>query len=258
MTLLDYLSLVRLRYHITFLSVLLGAFLFSIKVDSTLIKQLALLYLSFNVLLYGGIYTLNDIADAKSDLNHPTKSKRPIASKKISPQSAKIFAFASLGLGLASAFVFFNRQIFYACIAALALNILYTHGAKKIPYAELIVNSATHPLRFLIGMMLVTSQIDYLPVLATFFMALGFACVRRSVEKDVKGWETRKTLKHYTKKSLLAIQLLSFLAIAVISASDSSIPKAVYMAGLVAYLVLVFGTYVSGAIRNLFREIFTK
>ncbi len=258
MALTDYIRFFRFRYHITFISVVLGAFIFANEVTASLINSLFLLYLSFNLLLYGGIYTMNDIADAKSDAMHPMKRKRPLPSKRISIKSAMVFASVLIVAGLLGAFVMFNRQIFYICVATLALNIFYTFIAKKIPYLELLVNSSTHPLRFLMGTLLVTAKLPYIPIVAIFFLTLGLSCIRRIVEKDVEGWQARNTLKYYTKNSLLIIQLLAFLAIAFISIVDVSTTKAFYLALFITYFTLVFGTYFSGRIRKLFRVVWTN
>ena len=63
------LRLIRFQYHITFIGVILGAALVARGLPQSLAQSLALLYVSFNVLLYGGIYTMNDILDAESDGN---------------------------------------------------------------------------------------------------------------------------------------------------------------------------------------------
>ncbi len=259
MTAAHHINFIRFHYHVTFAIVVLGALLFAREVTIALWASLFLLYLVFNVLLYGGIYTLNDIADAKSDETHPLKRNRPLPSRRVSLESARFFSLILISAGLLSAFVIFDIFIFYICVAILVLNIFYTFVAKKIPYLELIANSATHSLRFLMGMLLVTDKAaSYLPLLAVFFLALGFACVRRAVEKDVDGWESRKTLKYYSGNSLFIIQLLSFAAVAFVSLTDKSIPKAVYLPILALWSIMVFGTYFSKRIRSLFKAVWTK
>ncbi len=48
------------------------------------------------VILYGGIYTINDLFDLENDRKHPDKRfTRPIASGKVTVQEAKILAFSS-------------------------------------------------------------------------------------------------------------------------------------------------------------------
>ena len=70
-------ALVKPRYHVSFVTVVVGALLFAELPDRALAGRLVMLYVSFNVLLYGGIYTFNDIADRAADSRHPVKRTRP-------------------------------------------------------------------------------------------------------------------------------------------------------------------------------------
>ena len=86
------LALVKPRYHLSFAGVALGAVLFARDPDLALALRLAALYLSFNVLLYGGIYTFNDIADRAADAAHLDKRRRPIASGRLPVRTAAMIA----------------------------------------------------------------------------------------------------------------------------------------------------------------------
>ena len=265
----DYVKFIRFKYHHSFLVVVLGALLFSNSLTSLpsllkLLQQLLMLYVSFNILLLGGLYTLNDIADAKSDEKHPLKKNRPIPSGRVSTKSALAFSLLLTTAGFASGYALFSRNIFYVYLAIFALNLFYTFVAKKVPYLELVTNSVTHPLRFLMGTLLGSQshtlplQAPYFPILALFLLYLGLACVRRIVEKDVQGWEARKTLRFYPMPVLFSIQLLSFLAILAITAIDASVTKALYLLVTTAYLILVFGIYLFKPVRKLFTTVWTR
>ncbi len=71
------LALIKPRYHLSFVTVAVAALLFADPVDITAAEKLWWLYISFNVLLYGGIYTFNDIADRQEDAHHAVKRLRP-------------------------------------------------------------------------------------------------------------------------------------------------------------------------------------
>lgn len=258
MALEDYIRLIRFKYHVTFISVVLGALLFADGTTMQLLKSIALLYLSFNVLLYGGIYTLNDVADFKSDSRHPLKRNRPLPSGRVSVKAAYLFAVALIVGGLLTGFLLFRMEIFLIYLATLALNIFYTFAAKKVPYLELFVNSATHPLRFFMGVLLVSNAVPYLLLLAVFAIAFGLACVRRVVEMDVKGWEIRSVLKAYSARRLLLLQVMAFLSIIAAATADATTVKAYYAVIAAAYLVLVFGIYFSVRIRGFFRHVWTR
>lgn len=253
-----YLRLIRVHFHITFISVPLGALFVTKSVTASLIESLVLLYISFNILLYGGIYTINGIADMESDEKHPTKRKRPLPSSEISVKSAIAFSAVLLAGGLLSGLLLFNSSVFYMYLAFLAVNIFYNLVAREIPYLEIIVNGATHPLRFLMGVLLVEGSVPYLLLLAIFFLAFGLVGVRRSLEKDVRGWEARRALESYSDRGLLWLKLSACFAILLVMAADASISKAFYVAALALYIVLAFGADFSGTLRRALVTVWTR
>ena len=80
----SYLPLFRFHYHSSFVGVLFGALIVTRDWSGPLVLRISLLYLSLNVLLYGGLYTFNAITDADSDSRRPFKDSRPVASGAIS------------------------------------------------------------------------------------------------------------------------------------------------------------------------------
>ncbi len=254
----DYIKLMKFRYHITFIGVALGALLSTKDVTTSLFKSLVLLYISFNVLLYGGIYTLNDLVDTDLDKKHSLKRKRPLPSRRISRKLAMAFASILIAAGLLSGLLFFDRPVTDIYGAVLILNVFYTFVAKRIPYLEFLFNAATHPLRFLMGISLVSGRIPYFLLLALFCFAFGIAVVRRTVEKDVEGWKARKTLESYSSRELLFLELLSFVAILLLTVVDGSVPKVFYLTIVAVYMVLVFGIYVLKPVRLFFTAMWTQ
>ncbi len=116
------LALIKPRYHLSFAGVALGAVLFARDPDLTLALRLAALYLSFNVLLYGGIYTFNDIADRAADAAHQMKRRRPIASGRLSVRRAAAISVSMITAGLLSGVWLFPGPIVLIYAAVLALN----------------------------------------------------------------------------------------------------------------------------------------
>jgi decaprenyl-phosphate phosphoribosyltransferase len=258
MALLDYIHLLKLKYSLTYVAVILGALFFASEIDFALIKALVGLFVSFVILFYGAIYTLNDIYDLKSDQKHPLKKNRPLASGNVSAKSAKIFSAILIGAGLVTCFLFFGYKmiVFYALF--FALNIFYTCFAKKIPYFELVINAASHPLRFLMGVQLVSNQIPYYLLLALFWAYIGLGCVRRIVEMDIKGGEIREVLKSYSEKKLLRVQLFSFLAILPLPILDKSGHKLLYAIIIAAEILLVFGVHYIRPVKAFSKTVWTK
>lgn len=253
-----YLRFVKFHYHGTFLGVIFAASIFAAELNTSLLKSLVLLYLSFNILLYGGLYTINDIADLASDEKHRLKKNRPLPSGMISIKSALLFSLLLLAAGLLGGFVLFDRSIFYAFLAFIALNLFYSFHARNVPYLELLVNSSTYPLRFLIGVLLVGREVPYFHLLAFYFLAFGFVCLRRFIEMEVEGWQARETLMRYSQRKLLFFQTVSFLAILLLFVNDDFVSKGFYFTIIATYLVLTCGTYFSGNVRNLAKLVWTR
>lgn len=233
----DYIALVKFRYHISFISVILGALFFAPKIDFSLFLSLLLVYLSFNVLMYTGIYTINDIADCKEDSTHPKKKYRVIASGRISIISAWIFSIFVIFAGLFISLIAF-KNIFYIYLIFIGLNIFYTYFCKKIPYLEIAGNSFTHALRGFMGVLLVSSVVPINLVIAYFFAAVIGSAERRIIEMDTKGYEARKVLLHYNKRKLILIQIIAFIMIIILSLID--FPKNWYIYTLLVLLCLIF------------------
>ena len=134
---------------------------------------------------------------------------------------------------------------------------LHTFFAKHIPYLELVVNSLTHPLRFLGGVLLAGEKAPYALLAAMFFLAFGFAVCRRMVEKDVEGWQCRAALGSYSDKELVVLITLSFLSILTLAATDAVQPRAVYQGIVLIYRAFVFGGCFSWPVRGWLRAIWT-
>lgn len=240
---MSYLRLIRFKIHVTFIAVIIGALVFAPTISLSLLKPLFLLYLSFNVLLYGGIYTLNDIADIELDRKHSLKKKRPLPSGEISILSALVFAIILISLAFLSGAIFFKAPIMIMYFIFLVLNLFYTFIAKKIPYLELVTNATTNALRFPMGILLVKGDVPYLLLLAFFFLALGIASVKRKIEMDAHGLEGRPVLKFYSENQLVSLQLLSFLAILLLLIIDAKVSKVLYFIIAAFYMPAVFGAY---------------
>lgn len=256
MKLINYVRLFKFRYHISFIIVILGALILTDQPFYILVKPLLIVYFSFNVLLYGGLYTLNDIADIESDSKHPKKKNRPLPSKSISIPSAYIFAFVSIFIGLIIAGFCFGRNIFLMYLSFILVNQIYTHIAKKIPYVEILFNSLTYPMRFFLGVLLVTSKVPHFLLLAILLFAFGFACTRRVIERRAPGWEARHVLQYYTEAKLITLQIIAFGLIAIISIINYPFYDIWYIIMIVLYLIFVCGIYFSDYFISFYKWLF--
>jgi decaprenyl-phosphate phosphoribosyltransferase len=255
-TFADYLKLFKFRYHLSFILVIVGAFLFSHQSFWRTVTVLLIAYLSFNVLIYGGLYTLNDIFDINADRSHPRKKNRPLASGRISLQQAWMLASMCIPAGLIIMYLFFGPRAFLTCVAFIVINQFYTRVAKKIPYLEIIFNSLTHPMRFFLGVLLVGGPIPYLFTSAIFFFAIGFAILRRIVEKKSPGWQARPVLAHYTLKGLVALQIVALIIMIVLAILNYPLLFGWYAVMVVGYIIICFGIHFSRSFEPFFHWLF--
>ncbi len=254
----DYIALIKFKYHTSFLAIVLIALFFSPQLSINLARQLLLLYLSFNILLYTGLYTINDVADLGYDRQHPLKRNRPIPSGRISIREAVLLSTLLIASGLLTGWLFFGTKITGLYMVFIFLNMAYSFIAKHIPYVEIAMNTITHPLRAVMAFVFIGQPVQPLLLVAYTFFISGIMIVRRVVEKDISGWETRRALSHYGQGVMLGINAVSLLALVLLAAFDERRHLSLYAIMLLIYIPIVFGMYRVSFIRSLLRLMLTK
>ncbi len=256
----DFLELIRLKFHLNFAFVILGAASFAQQIDVGLIFSLLVMYFSFNVCLYGGIYTINAITDFEKDSKHPLKKNRPLPSGRISKTSASILAVCLISIGLLFGFFYFGTNIGLIYIAFIGINLFYSLVARNIPYLELFFNAITMPTRLLLGTFLVADGfVPTLLVFGAFCMGIGFLSVRRIVEKDINNWrEARPALKAYQGNIMLWMQIICFVGLLLAFKFDPFIQKTFigYLSMTIYYVVFCLGVHISQPVRNYWRQFY--
>lgn len=233
------LVLLKPRYHASFLTIGIGALLFAEVPDRALALRFAVLYVSFNVLLYGGIYTFNDIADRADDARHPRKALRPIASGRIGVKTAAAVGAALCAAGIAMAAALLPAPILGCYAAILALNAAYSGGGRAMPVLDVALNAAPHAVRFLMGTLLVGRVPPPGHLAAWLCLAAGISCVRRLVEKEAGGDAARPVLRRYTITGLALAADAGFAAVAAFAALDGMASPGFYAIVTSGYLLLV-------------------
>jgi decaprenyl-phosphate phosphoribosyltransferase len=258
----DYLALIRLKFHLNFALVIYGAASFTDRFDLHFFSSLLLLYISFNVFLYGGIYTINAITDLEKDAKHPLKCNRPLASGRISKNTAIGLAATLISLGLLIGFGYFGPTIGCIYLAFIGVNLFYSLVAREIPYVELFVNASTMPLRTMMGALVVTGHV--IPValmIGAFCKGIGFLTIRRIVEKDVAGWkEGRPALKAYQGNVMLWIQWAGAVGLLLAFALDPLIHQTYIAFAFMTlyYAVFCLGIHIFPSIRRYWQKIYTN
>ena len=218
----------------------LGAVLFARDPGLPLVLRLAALYVSFNVLLYGGIYTFNDIADRVADAAHQEKRRRPIASGRLSVRTASLICASLMTAGVVSGALLFPGPIVVIYAAVLALNAAYSCGGRDLPWLDVALNSAPHTLRFLMGVLL-TDRLPPLGHLVAYFcLAAGIACVRRIIELESAG-EGRPVLSSYSARGLSRAADLGLGIVLLLWLFNGSASTGFYTIVTTAYLLFVIG-----------------
>jgi decaprenyl-phosphate phosphoribosyltransferase len=204
---LDYLALLRPRYHLPFTAVVISAFVFGTPPPPAIALRLIALFVSFCLCLYGALYTINGIADRKIDAVHPRKKDRPIAAGRVSPRAAWIYAFVLLAAAFITAWLWFGIVVVALYVAFAAVNVTYSYALKRVPYLELAGNAATHPLRVLLGAAIAAGTISVPLFTAYFCLSIGFSTMRRVLEKKAGEKSGRPVLRFYTLHDLWLVNL---------------------------------------------------
>ena len=151
-------------------------------------------------LISSSMYIINDIVDLKADQLHPHKSKRPIASGKISFSTALVVSFVVLILGLAVSNQL-GREFFFYSIGYILLNVLYNIRAKHIVIVDTLMVAFGFQIRILAG----CAADQILPslwlLMCVFVLALFLGFTKRRYEiftLKAEAVNHRGVLEHYT------------------------------------------------------------
>lgn len=171
MAILPWIRLMRFHFHASFATVAAGAFLFASDPSWILLGRLAWCWLCFNVLVYGGLYAFNDVVDAAEDARHPVKRSRPIPSGDVTRIGATVFAVALVGTGLVLGRAVLPAPSSWILPGFVALNLLYTLVAKRVPHLGLGLVASTHTLRLVLGATL-GGTLPHPAAIASFWLSL--------------------------------------------------------------------------------------
>ena len=207
---MTYLNLVRISQWIKNLLIFvtplaIGNFKVIFKIESVLFFVCFSLFVS-------STYIINDIKDLTSDKLHPQKKNRPLASGKISINSAKIIFLIQFAISLFGIFAINSFLIVFA-LGYLVLTLFYSYKLKYIKYLDIFTISTLFVLRLYIG-----SYFFDIPVSLDLFIVILFLSIllvtskKYSIRNNPKissGEVKNFLLKSYTNKKLLSIYVTS-------------------------------------------------
>jgi len=125
------------------------------------------------VLLWSGLYTLNDFIDWKADAKHSVKKKRAIPSGLVSPKGALTFSLILLFCSFGIALILQSSLLLLCLIVMFANQILYAvkpFDFKKRAFLDMLSGSLVNPVfRFYSGWVLVAQAFNA-PLLPLLFV----------------------------------------------------------------------------------------
>lgn len=244
--------LTRLENQITFVQLVFGyayAKDFHLTFDDGMHIGEAIVLLG--VILYSGLYALNDVADADVDALNSLKRTRPIPAGKIQRSTALFVAVGFILGGLVASALADKQKLLPMALVFLAMNIFYTFFAKHIPYLDILTNGSTHALRVLFGMQLAGVSPDWPLILVWYVGALNLALFRRIKELWQGDEKARGVLRSYTANGLLSWYIVTLPLLSILGMVFRGMTLIASIGWIGYTLLAVVGTQRSSRIRRI-------
>jgi 4-hydroxybenzoate polyprenyltransferase len=158
-----------------------AALIFSLKVFDVPLLLRTLAAFAVFCFLSGAIYLLNDVSDYAEDRVHPKKSKRPIASGRLSRRTGLAAAAVIGGASLAAA-ALLGRPFFLAAAAYAALQAAYSLRLKHVIILDVFLVAAGFVLRVVAGGLAIDVPLSHWLLICTTLLALFIALSKRRHE----------------------------------------------------------------------------
>ncbi len=149
-------------------------------------------------------YLLNDVFDIERDKLHPFKKKRPIASGLIPIPLAVSLALILIVISLPLAYKL-SPAFFFAALAYLIIQLLYSAYLKRIILIDVLVIAAGFVLRVYAGVWAINAHLSVWFLLSVISFALFLAIGKRRSERTLMESQasySRETLLHYPESLL--------------------------------------------------------
>lgn len=157
-------------------------------------------------------YVINEVLDAPSDREHPTKRLRPVPSGRVYLPAAYLEWLALMAAGVGLGFAV-SAPLGWVLLVLWAMGCIYNIPpvrAKDVPYIDVLTESVNNPLRMLAGWYLVTSTVvppvslllSYWMV-GCYFMAIKRFAEFREIHDTARSGAYRRSFKFYDEQKLL-------------------------------------------------------
>ena len=146
------------------------------------------------------VYIINDWHDRASDVLHPTKRHRPLASGAVSSPVALALAAALLAGGMLLAF---NNRVLLVLLGLYAvLNLAYSWKLKQVPVLDVSIIATGFMLRLLAGTLAVDIPPSRWLLLTGLFIALFLGFSKRKAESFHEVARQRAVMEGYPSSLL--------------------------------------------------------
>jgi decaprenyl-phosphate phosphoribosyltransferase len=149
------------------------------------------------------VYGFNDAQDAERDRMHEDKRNRPIAAGRISKPVAYAWSLLLAAAGTLFAVASSSQTALLLFALYLAVNVIYSMGAKHIALLDVFLLAGLYVLRALLGCALLQVQASNWLMLCSYALALFLALAKRRADL-VKGLSSdhRPALEGYNESFL--------------------------------------------------------
>lgn len=240
---LKYLRLIRCKDWIKNLFIFIPAFFGKVIFSKSVIQDSLLGFVAFSFVA-SSIYILNDIRDIKFDKLHPQKSKRPIASGKVSKERAMYLMLVLLSVSIVLSL---NLSVEFSMLLLLylVLNIFYSLGLKNISLLDVFIIAIGFVLRVFCGAELADVRISDWLILMTFLLALFMGVGKRRddliIIENGGSSELRKSLSGYSMEFVnISITIMVPIIFVCYVMYSTSKEVSIYMGSHYIYLTSVF------------------
>lgn len=158
----------------------------------------AIPFIAFSLASSAG-YLINDLMDREADLNHPRKSRRPLASGAVSVKIAQLLT-AILIISAATASISISKTFVIFVLAYLSVSVAYSCCLKNIPVVDLFCIATGFLFRLLAGGEVFSIRVSEWLFLSVLLLALFLSAGKRLSEKQLltdTADNHRKVLAHY-------------------------------------------------------------
>lgn len=128
-----------------------------------------------------GTYLINDLSDLASDRRHRSKQFRPLASGRISIQTALVIAPLLILAGLAGAFAGSVGLGLLVCLY-LAMTLSYSMWLKRVPMLDVTILGGLYTVRVIIGAVAIGVALSPWLLTFSFFFFFAMSLAKRHVE----------------------------------------------------------------------------